>query len=121
MKKTIDTNLMTHIIRQYVNTCICNDVKMFGDQYDILSDYKTADDIYTDLMRMAWLGINMTTVYDWYDFINVKGIDYRGNGVFTTWATPTGYQFETWRDIEGIVNDIVRDLKSMTEDDRIWK
>ena len=66
MKKTLDINLLTRIVDQYVS------LHLFGNS--VLCDFKTDDDLYDNLMKAVWLGIDINTVREWYDLTLVKGL-----------------------------------------------
>ena len=105
MKKTLDLNLLTRIIDQYVS------LHLFGDS--VLCDFRTDDDLYDSLMKSLWLGIDLNTVYEWYDCVNVKALKYDGNGNFSTWLGT--YTVADFDDIKGAVNNIVDDIVKMSE------
>lgn len=105
MKKTLDTNLLTRIIDQYVS------LHLFGDS--VLCDFKSDDDLYDNLMKARWLGIDLNTIYEWYDCVNVKALRYDGEGNFRTWyGTYTVADFD---DIKTAVNGIVDDIVKIAE------
>ena len=105
MKKTLDINLLTRIIDQYVS------LHLFGDS--VLCDFKSDDDLYDNLMKARWLGIDLTTIYEWYDCVNVKALRYDGNGIFSTWLGT--YTVDDFDDIKDAVDGIVEDIVKMAE------
>ena len=105
MKKTLDISLLTKIVDKYVS------LHLFGDS--ILCDFKTDDDLYDNLMKAVWLGLDINTIYEWYDCVNVKAIKYDGDGKFVTLVNK--YTVDDFDDIKVAVEGIVEDIVTMSE------
>ena len=106
MKKTLDVTLLTRIIDQYVS------LHLFGNS--VLCDFRTDDELYDNLMKSMWLGIDINTVREWYDLTLVKGLRYDGDGNFRTWLGT--YTVADFDDIKVAVENIVDDIVKIAEE-----